>query len=111
MKELDSTIVLAEIESQMEAAGYDIENILGLSVAKIVVLGIYMTNDITSGYGQDFRDFGFSVISSPRGVSVIYDKSMSMYKDSLPMCGYENLSEDIEAILNAIQAAIDKIDQ
>ena len=111
MKELDSKIVLAEIESQMQETGYDIENILGLSVAKIVVLGIYMTNDLTSGYGQDFRDLGFSIISSPHRVSVIYDDCMSMYKDSLPLCGYDNLSEDIASILNAIQAALDRIDQ
>ena len=111
MKELDSKIVLAEIESQMQETGYDIENILGLSIAKIVVLGIYMTNDLTSGYGQDFRDLGFSVISSQRGVSVICDGSMGMYKDSFPMCGYENLSVDIATILNTIQAAIEKADQ
>lgn len=111
MKILDSTIVLAEIESQMQSTGYDIENILGLSVAKIVVLGIYMTNDITSGYGQDFRDLGFSIISSRQGVSVICGKSMSMYKDSLPICGYENLSIDVASILNTIQAALDRIDQ
>lgn len=111
MKELDSKIVLAEIESQMQETGYDIENILGLSVAKIVVLGIYMTNDLTSGYGQDFRDLGFSIISSPHRVSVICDGCMSMYKDSLPLCGYDNLSIDIASILNAIQAALDRIDQ
>jgi len=111
MKELDSKIVLAEIESQMQETGYDIENILGLSVAKIVVLGIYQTNDLTSGYGQDFRDLGFSVISSPRSVSVIYDGSMGMYKDRFPICGYENLSDDVAAILNTIQAAIEKVDQ
>lgn len=111
MKELDSKIVLAEIESQMEETGYDIENILGLAVSKIVVLGIYMTNDLTSGYGQDFRDLGFSVISSPRGVSVICGGSLGMYRDSFPICGYENLSMDIEAILNSIQAAIEKADQ
>lgn len=111
MKELDSKIVLAEIESQMEETGYDIEMILGRSIAKIAVLGIYMTNDITSGYGQDFRDLKFSVISSPRRVSVICGDGMSMYKDSLPLCGYDNLSEDIASILNAIQAAIDRLDQ
>ena len=111
MKELDSKIVLAEIESQMEETGYDIENILGLSVAKIVVLGIYQINDLTSGYGQDFRNLGLSVISSPRGVSVICGDSMGMYKDRFPICGYENLSEDIASILNAIQAALDRIDQ
>lgn len=111
MKVLDSTIVLAEIESQMKETGYDIENILGLSVAKIVVLGVYMTNDLTSGYGQDFRDLGFSVISSRNGISVICGACMSMYKDSLPLCGYDNLSEDIASILNAIQAALDRIDQ
>lgn len=111
MKILDSTIVLTEIESQMQESGFDIENILGLSVAKIVVLGIYMTNDITSGYGQDFRDLGFSIISSRNGVSVICGKSMSMYKESFPLCGYENLTIDIASILNTIQAALDRIDE
>ena len=111
MKELDSKIVLAEIESQMQETGYDIENILGLSIAKIVVLGIYMTNDLTSGYGQCFRDLGLSVISSHRGVAVICGSSMGMYKDRFPICEYENLSDDITAILNTIQAAIDKADQ
>jgi len=111
MKELDSTIVLNEIESQMEPAEYDIELLLGLSVAKMVVLGIYMTNDLTSGYGQDFRDLGFSIISSRYRVSVICGDCMAMYKDSLPICGYGSLSEDIASILNAIQAALDKLDQ
>ena len=111
MKELNCKIVLAEIESQMEETGYDIENILGWSIARIVVLGIYMTNDLTSGYGQDFRELGFSVISSPRSVSVICGRSMGMYKDRFPICGYENLSDDIAAILNTIQAAIEKADQ
>ena len=111
MKELDSKIVLAEIESQMQETEYDIENILGLSVAKIVVLGIYQTNDLTSGFGQDFRDLKFSIISSRQGVSVICGDCMSMYKDSLPLCGYDNLSIDIASILNAIQAALDRIDQ
>ena len=111
MKELDSKIVLAEIESQMQETGYDIENILGLSVAKIVVLGIYQTNVWPSGYCQDFRDLGCSVISSRKGISVICGACMSMYKDSLPLCGYDNLSEDIASILNAIQAALDRVDQ
>ena len=83
------------------------------------VMAIYLMNDVTSGYGQDFtlshevyhtiRRPLVSVISSPNKISVIDCYEMSYYTDSYNVCGYENLEEDISSILIWIQTAFDRI--
>lgn len=83
------------------------------------VMAIYLMNDVSSGYSQDFtlsreeyhtirRPF-LSVISSPNKISVIYCGQMSYYTDSYDVCGYENLHDDISNILIWIQTAFDRI--
>lgn len=84
------------------------------------VMGIYLTNDQTTGYGQDFyvcngdnvnvMKMLVSVISYRNGISVIVDSHASKYQDNVDLCGYQNLTEDITAILMYIQTAIDRIE-
>lgn len=92
---------------------------LGEERAVWCVMAIYLMNDVTSGYGQDFTLTGdllpngkrplLSVISSPNKISVIDCYEMSYYTDSYNVCGYENLHDDISNILIWIQTAFDRI--
>lgn len=98
----------------------DLVATVGRSNAIWCLVGIYTTNDLMSGYGQDFTLsdeeslFGdpkkVSVISFQNGVSVIVDSHSSRYQDRFPMCGYESLYDDLTQIAIAIQAAFDRID-
>ena len=97
----------------------DLVSYIGREAAIFCVLAVYQNNDICCGYGQDFYTLvplqvnghpsKVSVIAYTDGVSVIIDNQMSRYQDSLPLCGYEDLAEDIHAILMYIQTAIDRI--
>ena len=98
---------------------YDIETLIGTDCTVWCVMGIYLNNDKTSGFGQDFKtmtlgvesnlNVRLSVISSRNRISVILEGQMSYYSDNVDLCGYESLEEDIQAILLWIQTAIDRI--
>ena len=81
---------------------------LGENRAVWCVMAIYLMNDVTSGYSQDFH-VGLSVISSPNKISVIDGDKMSYYTDNYDVCGYEDLHDDIANILIWIQTAFDRI--
>lgn len=119
MKETNYNTIATEIISQLNGNSYDIVNMIGTEATIICVMGIYLSNDITSGYGQNFNtDSGYygdgangkvSVISSPERISVITLDGMSFYKSDIPICGYESLDEDIANILIIIQTVLDRI--
>lgn len=97
----------------------DLVDYIGYDAAIFCVLAIYQTNNICSGYGQDFVPDAarmmiqghkkVSVISFENGVSVILDSVSSRYQDRFAMCGYTDLDEDLTQICICIQAAIDRI--
>ena len=97
----------------------DLVEYIGHEAAIFCVLAIYQTNNICSGYGQDFVPdasrmmiYGHkkvSVISFETGVSVIVDSVSSRYQDRFAMCGYESLDEDLTQICICIQAAFDRM--
>lgn len=111
MKELDSKKVIAEIERQLDATDYDLENLIGRSLTVMMVLNIYLTNDILDAYGQDLKELGVSIITTRFRCSIIIGKQMSWYKDDFPICEYYTLEQDIDSILSIIQTVIDRIDQ
>ena len=94
-------------------------DLIGQDCAVWCCMGIYLFNDQTSGYGQDFKPqtpseyFGqvdkVSVISYRSGVSVIIDDQASKYQDNVDLCGYDNLNEDVHAIVMYIDTAIERI--
>lgn len=115
----DYNTIADEVESQMNEIAPDLVSYIGDTASIWCVMGIYLCNNLTSGYGQDFYTLvslqvnghpsKLSVIAYADGVSVIIDKQSSRYQDSLPLCGYEDLTEDVHAILMYIQTAIDRI--
>lgn len=107
------------IYHELALNNYDIETLIGTDCTVWAVMGIYLNNDKTSGFGQDFKVMTLglesnlavklSVISSRNRISVILEGEMSYYSDNVDLCGYESLEEDIQAILLWIQTAIDRI--
>lgn len=111
MKELDCKLVVAEIERQLDATDYDIETLIGRTLTVMMVMGIYLTNDILDAHGQDLKELGVSIITTRYRCSIIIGKDMSWYKDEYPICEYVTLEQDIDSILSIIQTVIDRIDQ
>lgn len=120
MKITDYSVIQQEIEEQLLDQDWSIEQYLDESMIVLAVANIYTTNDMVSGFGQDFTNaasvFGndnfekMSIISSRDRISIILDSKMSYYKDNLPICGYETLDEDIYNIFVVIQTVLDRID-
>lgn len=115
----DYNTIADVVKSQMYDIAPDLISYIGDTATIWCVMGIYLCNNLTSGYGQDFyalvplqvngHPSKLSVIAYADGVSVIIDKQSSRYQDSIPLCGYEDLNEDVHAILMYIQTAIDRI--
>ena len=118
-KVTDLSAIQQAIADMIDEKCPDLVEYIGRDAAIFCVLAIYQVNDICSGYGQDFNlQKGLhiigsiakvSVISFENGVSVIVDSASSRYQDRFPMCGYENLDEDLTQICICIQAAFDRM--
>ena len=119
MKEQDLNVVLrmAQMTIEKDYPGLDVA--FGIECAPLLITNVYMMNDLTTGFGQDVRVEGMydekgkpqkaSLISSRDLISVILPEGASHYRADLPLCGYENLSEDITNICMITQAVLDRI--
>ena len=119
-KVTDYNLIASTIAEVMPEVCPDLPAKIGQDNAIWCVMGVYLTNDQTSGHGQDFsliqagvycgQEMKLSVISSKDRISIIDNGQMSYYKDNVDLCGYEDLQEDIHAICMYIQTAIDRIE-
>lgn len=107
MKVKDLNAIWTEAQRQVLMTEWDVRNYITDYQVVLAVFNIYMTNDIMKGFGQDFQH-GFSIITSPTRCSVIGGETASFWKDSVQICGYDNLQEDIESILIILQAAVER---
>ena len=115
----DLSVIQQAIADMIDEKCPDLVENIGRDNAIWCVMAIYTTNDLCSGYGQDFVPDAYrmmihghkkvSVISFQNGVSVIIDSASSRYQDRFAMCGYTDLNEDLTQICICIQAAIDRI--
>ncbi len=120
MKITDYSVIQNEIQNQLLDQDWSIEEYLNEAAIMLAVANIYTTNDLVSGFGQDFRktdgaggesiEQKISIISNRDRISIILDSHMSYYKSDVPICGYENLEEDIAYIFMIIQLVLDRID-
>ena len=108
-KVTDYAQVQAEITRQLDSNPASIEAIIGREMTVMVILNIYMTNDVCVGFGQDLNQ-KVSVISSRRKISIIIDGHSSFYQDDGVICLYEDLADDIAEILIIMEAAYQRID-
>lgn len=120
MKITDYNVIRNEIENQLLDQDWSIEDYLNESAIILAVANIYTTNDLMSGFGQDYSNGAgaageevyekMSIISSRDRISIILDSRMSYYKSDVPICGYESLEEDISYIFVVIQTVLDRIE-
>lgn len=119
MKETDYSVILAAVENELQEQDWSIEEYLETAAIILAVANIYTTNDMCSGFGQDYNLTGYSgtsakpptlsIISSQQRISIITPDGMSFYKSDLPICGYEDVTVDIHYIMIIIQAVFDRI--
>lgn len=120
MKITDYSVIQSAIQNQLLDQDWSIEDYLSETAIVLAVANIYTTNDLMSGFGQDFSDRvgaigdevyqNMSIISSRDRISIILDSRMSYYKSDVPICGYESLEEDIAYIFMVIQLVLDRIE-
>ena len=104
----DYNVIAQRASMMVDEKCPDLVSKIGLEMASFCLMGIYTTNNQTRGYGQDF--YGeVSVIAFENGVSVIDGKVKSSYQDSIPLCGYDDLDDDLTQIAICIQAAFERI--
>lgn len=119
MKETDLNVVLQKAQATIEMDYPGIDVAFGPECAALLITNVYMMNNLTTGYGQDVKVAGMtdekgkplkaSLISSTDLISVILPEGASHYRADLPLCGYENLDEDIANICMITQAVLDRI--
>lgn len=120
MKERDYSVIREEIAQQIADSGNSLVEFIGVENTILAVMCIYLSNDLTTGYGQDYyvkndeidseNPIKVSVISSPTRISIIIDDQMSYYRENEGLCKYEDLEDDIHEILMLIDAVIARIE-
>ena len=120
MKIQDYSVIQNAIQNELLEQDWTIEEYLNEPAILLAVANIYTTNDLVSGFGQDFRktdgaggesiEEKISIISNRERISIIVDSRMSYYKSNVPICGYESLEEDIAYIFMIIQLVFDRIE-
>lgn len=120
MKIQDYSVIQNAIQNELLEQDWTIEEYLNEAAILLAVANIYTTNDLVSGFGQDFRktdgaggesiEEKISIISNRERISIIVDSRMSYYKSDVPICGYESLEEDIAYIFMIIQLVFDRIE-
>lgn len=71
-----------------------------------VIMNIYLNND-TSKAVTNHVNHSMTIIASASRVSVIWDEHSTNFRCRVPLCLYENLSDDIGSILSCIDICID----
>lgn len=120
MKVTDYSVIQNAIQNELLDQDWTIEEYLNESAILLAVSNIYTTNDMMSGFGQDFTagsgsageevNTKISIVSNRERISIILDSHMSYYKSDVPICGYESLEEDIAYIFMIIQLVFDRIE-
>lgn len=105
MKVTDLNEIKAVATEQLENYGGEILEFLTIDDAAVCLSMIYMTNDVLCGFAQDYMS-NISVISSPRRIAIIGFGRHSFYQTDENICGYERLTDDIEAIRITLDAAL-----
>ena len=105
MKVNDLNTVKAIATEQLENYGGGILDFLSMEDAANCLTMIYVTNDLASGFGQDFTN-NISVVSSQTRIAIIGFGRHSFYKVTGPICGYESLADDMRAINITLDAAL-----
>lgn len=73
-----------------------------------VIMNIYLNNDTSKAVTNHVNN-SMTIIASEKRVSVIWYKQSTNFRIRIPLCLYENLSDDIINILSCIDICIDRL--
>lgn len=73
-----------------------------------VIMNIYLNNDTSKAITNHVNN-SMTIIASEMRVSVIWDDHSTNYRIRVPLCLYENLTDDIGNILSCIDICIDRL--
>jgi hypothetical protein len=73
-----------------------------------VIMNIYLNNDTSKSVTNHVNN-SMTIIASEKSISVIWDDHSTNYRIRVPLCLYENLSDDIGNILSCIDICIDRL--
>ena len=105
MKVTDMSTVADAATYLLVNYGGTILDFLSIGDAAICLTMIYMTNDLTYGFGQDFQN-NISIVSSPTRIAILGFGRHSFYKVDESICLYESLADDLHEINVVLDAAI-----
>ena len=105
MKVTDMSTVQVVATDLLENGGGTILDFLSIEDAAICLTMIYLTNDLTTGFGQDYQN-NISVVSSPSRIAILGFGRHSFYKVDDRICLYESLTDYLRDINVVLDAAI-----
>lgn len=106
-KVTDLNLIRDFAKQELEEYGSVLLDFLTLEDACNCMTMIYVSNDLTTGYAQDYEN-NISIITSPNRVAIIYQGHHSFYKTEYPICMYEAIEEDMKIIRITIDAALQR---
>lgn len=101
----DLNLIRDFARQEIEENGSELLDFLTMEDATNCLTMIYVTNDLTTGFSQDYEN-NISVISSPTRIAIIYQGHHSFYKIDGGLCEYNAIEDDMTAIRLAIDAAL-----
>ena len=105
MKLTDLNLIRDFARQELEENGSELLEFLTMEDASNCLTMIYVTNNITTGFVQDYEN-NISVLSSPTRIAIIYQGHHSFYKVADGICDYNAIEDDMHAIRMAIDAAL-----
>ena len=94
MKVTDMSTVQTAATELLQNSGGTILDFLTIDDAARCLTMIYMTNDLTNGFGQDYQN-NISVVSSPTRIAILGFGRHSFYEVDDRICLYESLTDDL----------------
>lgn len=109
MKEKDYSKISDAIRKHFSDCDYDLNDLIGDDLAEVLILNIYLAGDLLKAHAQDLNEYGLSIITTTKSISIILDGKMSWGKCDGQICLYKDLDDDILNICVLIQFVLDRI--
>ena len=108
MKETNLEVVSQTAYQIIIEADPSVSEFVPIEQLSYILTNIYMNCDTSKALTNHVKD-GMTIITSEKSVSVIWDEWSTTYRCRVPLCLYENLSNDIVNILSCIDICIDRL--
>lgn len=105
MKLTDLNLIRDFARQELEENGSELLDFLTIEDASNCLTMIYITNNITTGFVQDYEN-NISVLSSPTRIGIIWQGHHSYYKVGGQICLYNAIEDDMNEIRIAMDAAL-----